>query len=170
MGRPKKDIDEKRGSTLTFKVTTAEHDLIAALAQHRAEELLRLTGQRFDVPVSSYLRWLIDTDAAKRGLGVTPAPVTEAPVVAPVAVEKAAPKPKATTAKTAKPKAVEPAVTPESVRAAVLAAVEKGSTRADIVKAAGVDQGQFSAFMSEKKGFSPAKLEDVFRAARKLSA
>ncbi len=68
IGRPKKDPEEKRAITLTFKVTNAEHLRLSKLAKHREEEIFQATGQHFDMPVAAYLRWLVDVDAQKRGI------------------------------------------------------------------------------------------------------
>ena len=102
IGRPKKDPEEKRGITLTFKVTNAEHLRLSRLAKHREEEIHQATGQHFDVPVSGYLRWLVDLDAQKRGVSLeepqaeagpselAPVEPEPAPLVVPT---EAAPKP-----------------------------------------------------------------------------
>lgn len=96
IGRPKKDPEERRGTTLTFKVTNAEHLRLTRLAKHRAEELYQATNQHFDVTLASYLRWLVDCDAQKRGIVLEepkdetrgseppPAPAPRAASVAPV--------------------------------------------------------------------------------------
>lgn len=102
IGRPKKDPEEKRGTTLTFKVTSAEHLRLSRLAKHRAEELYQATSQRFDVTLASYLRWLVDLDAQKRdipleepqGEAAPSEPAIVEPEPAPLVVPtEAAPKP-----------------------------------------------------------------------------
>ena len=102
IGRPKKDPEEKRGITLTFKVTNAEHLRLSKLAKQRQEEIFQATGQHFDMPVAGYLRWLVDADATKRGVPleepkdepelVDAAPVAPASATVAVPVEPA-PKP-----------------------------------------------------------------------------
>ena len=172
MARPTKPEGTTAARIVAFRLTPADEALLEAIVETHVKRLAA-QGIIGSVRTTDVVRTLIRREG--EALGLVPDAVKlvqEAPVVAP-AVEKAGSKPRATTAKTAKPKAAKTEVTevtPDDVRAAVRAAVEKGSTRADIVKAAGVDQGQFSAFMSERKGFSTARLEDVFRAARKLSA
>lgn len=111
IGRPKKDAEEKRGTTLTFKVTSAEHLRLSRLAKHRAEELYQATSQRFDVTLASYLRWLIDLDAQKRGVmleepkeeanGFEPAPEPAPMIAPPVASRSRAATSKAAAAKKA---------------------------------------------------------------------
>lgn len=108
IGRPKKDPEEKRAITLTFKVTNAEHLRLSKLAKHRQDEIFQATGQHFDMPVAGYLRWLVDVDAQKRGIPletqdetghVDAAPIS--PASAPVA-DLAEPAPKPAKAKKAK--------------------------------------------------------------------
>lgn len=70
IGRPKKDPDDKRGVTLTFKVTSAEHHRLLKLAKTREEEVYQSLGQHFDVTMASYLRWLVDRDAEARGFAL----------------------------------------------------------------------------------------------------
>ena len=66
---PKQDRAKVKSVTLTLKLTASErerlHDLVAA----REAELRKQTGQHIDLSASSYIRWLMDQDAERRGLG-----------------------------------------------------------------------------------------------------
>jgi len=59
--------------TFTWKLSPEERDLLQRLVQARAAEVQEATGQQIDVSIASYLRWLVEQDARKRGL-LKPAP------------------------------------------------------------------------------------------------
>ena len=165
IGRPKKDPEEKRAITLTFKVTNAEHLRLSRLAKHRQEELFQATGQHFDMPVAVYLRWLVDVDAQKRGVPLEleepqgePRPVHAAlvaPASAPVAVP-AEPAPKPVKAKTA-PKTAD--LRDELPRYRK----RHGLGQRELAAKIGSSQPNLSALESKKRLFS-AEPEAAFRA------
>jgi hypothetical protein len=59
--------------TFTWKLSAEERDLLRRLVQARAAELHEATGQQLEVSIASYLRWLVEQDAKKRGLLKPPA-------------------------------------------------------------------------------------------------
>lgn len=74
MARPAKPAPERRGSTITFKLTTTEAAWLKRLAAARADEIREQTGQLLDVTVAAYLRWLMHRDAVARGLALDEEP------------------------------------------------------------------------------------------------
>jgi len=159
IGRPKKDPEEKRGITLTFKVTNAEHLRLSRLAKHREEEIHQATGQHFDVPVAGYLRWLVDLDAQKRGVSLEE-PQAEAGPSEPATVEpEPAPKPVVVApAPPSKPK------TAKDLRDELPRYRKRnGLGQRELAAKLGSSQPNLSAFESKKRPFSPEP-EAAFRA------
>jgi hypothetical protein len=69
MVRPlKEDRDAVRTSVLTIKLSAHDRALLGRLAESRAEELRKLTGQTIDVSLSGLLRWVVEAEAARRGI------------------------------------------------------------------------------------------------------
>jgi hypothetical protein len=76
---PKEDRDAVRTSVLTIKLSAHDRTLLGRLAESRAEELRKLTGQSIDVSMSSLLRWVVEKEAAARGIASDAAPEEPAP-------------------------------------------------------------------------------------------
>ena len=161
IGRPKKDPEEKRGITLTFKVTNAEHHQLSRLAKHRGGEISQAAGHRVEMSVAAYLRGLVELDAKKHGIPleepqsehVDAAPV--APPSAPVAVP-AEPAPKPAKAKKA-PKTAD--LRDELPRYRK----RHGLGQRELAAKIGSSQPNLSAIESKKRPFS-AEPEAAFRA------
>jgi len=69
MGRPPKaDRSRVLDNVLTLHLTDEDRSLLAALADARAAERARLTGEAEEVSASQVIRWLIRQEATTRGL------------------------------------------------------------------------------------------------------
>ena len=161
IGRPRKDPGEKRGTTLTFKVTSAEHLRLSRLTKHRQEELFQATGQHFDMPVAGYLRWLVDCDAKTRGIPLEEPQdefgTTEVGLVEPEAV------PKVTSAEPA-PKPAKPKKAKDLRDEMAAYRTRKGIGQKRLAALIGVpSQSGISSIEAKKRAFAPEQ-EAAFRA------
>jgi len=69
MGRPPKaDRTRVLDNVLTLRLTDEDRALLATLAEARATERAKLTGETEDVSASQAIRWLIRQEATARGL------------------------------------------------------------------------------------------------------
>jgi hypothetical protein len=69
MGRPPKaDRARVLDNVLTLRLTDEDRALLAALAEARAAERAKLTGEAEEVSASQVVRWLIRQEATERGL------------------------------------------------------------------------------------------------------
>lgn len=141
------DRDQVKGVVMTLKLSGPERARLDRLVESRAAELQKLTGQRIELSVAAYLRWLQDRDAEARGIALEEEMASE-PAPPPT------PKPPPRT------------LDAEEVRALVRASVKEGRSQGSIAKAAGVDAGQLSRFVSKGEGLGAEKLRALAKAAR----
>lgn len=66
MPRPKRTTSEE--TTFTLKLSLEERELAGRCVDARAKELREVTGSAVEVTLASYVRWLIEQDAKRRGL------------------------------------------------------------------------------------------------------
>jgi hypothetical protein len=141
MGRPMlADRDLVKGVVMTLKLSGPERARLDKLVDARSAEIQKLTGQRIELSLAAYIRWLFDRDAEARG----------------IPLEEEAP---------SEPRLQKP-LDPDDIRASVRAAVKGGRSQGAIAKAAGVDAGQLSRFVNKGEGLGEDKLRAVAKAAR----
>ena len=143
------DRDQVKGVVMTLKLSGPERARLDRLVESRAAEIQKLTGQRIELSVAAYLRWLQDRDAEARG----------------IALEEEEPAPDAPTPPPT-PKPLSRVLDADEVRALVRSTVKGGRSQGSIAKAAGVDAGQLSRFVSKGEGLGAEKLRALAKACR----
>lgn len=141
----------------TPRLPADDRALLGLLVAARAEELARLGVSETEAKVtpSSVLRTLIREAARAKGIA---APAAAQPPAGP---SQPAEPPEAP-----KPAAPDPA----RVKAAFLAALERGVSQASIAREAGIDSGQLSRFKAKGSGMSPENLEKLADALKKCAS
>lgn len=145
-------VREAEGAVV-LRVPDEERAMLDHLVSERSAELARLGVYEAQVTASSVLVGLIRE--AARGRGVLPSsPSSGSPSVAP------SPEP----AKLEAPAQQAAGLDRTRVRSALLAAIEGGTTQADIARRSGVDAAQVSKFCRLGTGLSPDRVADLAKA------